>query len=90
MVHSDTIIFHYGEIALKTGNRLFFEETFAQNLKRLLAPCGVANIRLVRGKVMADLLPDADIEAIKNRSKFLFSQLSPDFSAQYSHCSLKM
>jgi tRNA uracil 4-sulfurtransferase len=72
MVHNDTIIFHYGEIALKSGNRLFFEEKLAKNIERLLSPCGVGEIKMLRGKIVASLLPDADRALIKERSKYIF------------------
>jgi tRNA uracil 4-sulfurtransferase len=72
MVHYDTVIFHYGEIALKTGNRLFFEERLAANIDRVLKDAGVGKIQIVRGKMIATLAPDADLLEIEKRSKFLF------------------
>ncbi len=71
-IMNDTIIFHYGEIALKTGNRLFFENKLAENLERILTPCGINKIKIVRGKIVAELSPDADLEAITTRSKYVF------------------
>jgi len=68
----DALIIHYGEIALKSGNRLFFEKKLAERINAILGPCGVGRAELVRGKLIAKLDRDADLAAIKDRIKFCF------------------
>lgn len=72
MVHSDTIIFHYGEIALKTGNRLFFEKMLAGNLAQVLKDSKLGHVRLVRGRLLADVTGETDLELVKKTMPFLF------------------
>jgi thiamine biosynthesis protein ThiI len=68
----DTIIFHYSEIALKTGNRLFFERTLARNVERMFASLGVHEVRLARGRIIAALAREADRAALAARVRMLF------------------
>lgn len=71
MVHN-TIIFHYGEIALKTGNRLFFEKMLARNIASVLEPYGIGRVRNVRGRIIADIGAKTDMAEIRKATPFLF------------------
>ncbi len=89
MLHSNTIIFHYGEIALKTGNRLFFEKMLAGNIAQVLKDTGLGNVRIVRGRILADVSAETDLEAVKKLMPFLFGvvyaapavRVAPDMDA---------
>ena len=72
MVHSDTIIFHYGEIALKTGNRLFFEKMLVGNIGQVMKNTGLGPVRLVRGRLLAEVAAQTDLDAVKKLMPFLF------------------
>lgn len=72
MLMTDTIVLHYGEIALKTGNRLFFERMLAANLRRLLAPLGVTDVRDVRGRILGEISAATNLEAVRATMPFLF------------------
>jgi tRNA uracil 4-sulfurtransferase len=68
----DTLILHYGEIALKSGNRLFFEKKLLANARRLLEPCGIIGLVDVRGRLRGRISEGADMEAVKKAMPFLF------------------
>ena len=72
MVHSDTIIFHYGDIALKTGNRLFFEKMLVGNIGQVMKNTGLGPVRLVRGRLLAEVAAQTDLDAVKKLMPFLF------------------
>lgn len=73
MLHKpDTIILHYGEIALKSGNRLFFEKSLLANARRLLGACGVKGLIDIRGRLRGSLGEDADLDAVRRAMPFLF------------------
>jgi len=74
MLHKnpDTIIFHYGEIALKTGNRLFFEKMLAGNIAQVLKTTGLGQVRLLRGRIVAAVNEQTDLAAVKKMIPFLF------------------
>jgi tRNA uracil 4-sulfurtransferase len=67
----DTIVLHYGEIALKSGNRLFFERTLLANARRLLEPVGISGLRNERGRIAGRVASGADRAAIAEAIKFL-------------------
>jgi tRNA uracil 4-sulfurtransferase len=70
-VKPDTIVLHYGEIALKSGNRLFFEKALLANAKRLLASAGVAEMRNERGRLVGKISANAEPSKIAETLKFL-------------------
>ena len=72
MNHIDTVIFHYGEIALKTGNRLFFERMLAGNIVSVLKECRLGGVRNLRGRIIAEVTEKTDLASIKNNMPFLF------------------
>ena len=51
---------HYGEIALKRGNRSYFEKKLAQNIKLALKGMGCAEVRRIYGRILVTLQPEAD------------------------------
>ncbi len=68
----NTVIFHYGEIALKTGNRLFFEKMLVGNISQVMKNTGLGHVRLVRGRLLAEVTAATDLEAVKKLVPFLF------------------
>ncbi len=74
------LVIHYGEIALKTGNRLFFERTLAENASRLLAPCGILGVTNARGRLIAKIGRETDLQAVRARLPFLFGAVYAAFS----------
>jgi thiamine biosynthesis protein ThiI len=73
MLHKpDTIIFHYGEIALKTGNRLFFERMLAGNIVSVLKDCDLGRVRNLRGRIIAEVTEKTELDAIEKNMPFLF------------------
>ena len=74
MLHKNpnTIIFHYGEIALKTGNRLFFEQILANNIASVLKNCNLGRVRNARGRIIAEVTDETNFETIKKLMPFLF------------------
>jgi len=72
MNNCDTIIFHYGEIALKTGNRLFFERMLAGNIISVLKDCGLGKVRNLRGRIIAEVTEKTDLNAVEKNMPFLF------------------
>jgi len=73
MLHKpNTIIFHYGEIALKTGNRLFFERMLTDNIRSVLKDCGLAVVFNARGRIIAEATAQTDLDAVKKLMPFLF------------------
>lgn len=72
MAKPDVLIFHYGEIALKTGNRLFFEKHLARNIASVLADAGIGNVTIARGRIFAKTSGDFEFEKFKKRLPFLF------------------
>jgi thiamine biosynthesis protein ThiI len=68
----NTCIFHYGEIATKSGNRVFFEKHLAANIMRLLGPAGVRDVRIVRGAIVGVCDGTLDIALVRQNVRFLF------------------
>ena len=58
---------HYGEIALKRGNRSYFEKKLAQNIKLALKGMGCAEVRRIYGRILVVLQPEADVAAVQER-----------------------
>lgn len=56
-----SILIHYHEVALKRGNRDFFEERLAKNIMLAARPSGGRRVRRMRGRMFLDLMPGADI-----------------------------
>jgi thiamine biosynthesis protein ThiI len=54
MLHVDTVIAHYNEIALKLGHRKFFVSRLADNMRATLADLEVGAVRSVAGRLVAE------------------------------------
>ncbi|MGH7321681.1 MAG: tRNA uracil 4-sulfurtransferase ThiI [Candidatus Rokuibacteriota bacterium] len=65
-------IVHYHEISLKGGNRPLFLRRLGENLRRATAGCGVRGVRRLPGRLVLDLLPDADLETLCARIGTVF------------------
>lgn len=67
----DTLLFHYGEIATKSGNRLFFERQLAKNIASVLAG-QIEEVNILRGRILAKLRPTADLDEVRRLVRFIF------------------
>jgi tRNA uracil 4-sulfurtransferase len=67
----DALLFHYGEIATKSGNRLFFERQLARNIANVLAG-QVEEVNILRGRILAKLRSGADLDEVRRLVKFVF------------------
>lgn len=68
----DALIAHYHEIGLKGRNRDFFEQALVRNLRRALHDTGYKKVTRNYGRVVIDLHPHADTEAIVERAQKVF------------------
>jgi len=87
MKRPDTLVLHYGEIALKSGNRLFFEKTLLANARRLLEPAGVRGLRLERGRLVGEIGAaehDVVIETLKFLNGIVYANLAVRTDPEYS------
>ena len=67
-------IIHYHEIALKGGNRDFFEKKLIDNIKRSLKALGRVNVKRLYGRILVVPGSDSDInlDKVKERLKRVF------------------
>ena len=63
----DHVLVHYGELALKGGNRPIFEKTLIENISRALAGLHIKAVRKLYGRLMVDLAPDSPWEEVRQR-----------------------
>lgn len=61
------IVIHYSELALKKGNRDYFENRLVRNINETLAGCDVPRVRRISGRFLLDLLPESDAAEVKRR-----------------------
>ncbi|MGI8782231.1 MAG: tRNA uracil 4-sulfurtransferase ThiI [Acidobacteriota bacterium] len=61
------VLVHYHEIALKRGNRAFFENRLRQNLELALAGIPHRGVRRISGRLIIELTPGTDIDQIRSR-----------------------
>ncbi|MFA5187940.1 MAG: tRNA uracil 4-sulfurtransferase ThiI [Patescibacteria group bacterium] len=66
------IIIHYGEIALKGGNRSFFENKLIANIKLALADLGELWLKQVAGRIIVKIEEDYDLNLIKAQLQKVF------------------
>ncbi len=65
-------VVHYSEIAIKGGNRIFFEKQLINNIKRALEPHRFDKIRRLRGRIVIFLASDVDETEIEVRLQHVF------------------
>ncbi len=53
---TDHVICHYSEIALKKGNRPFFEKALVENIKRALGPARFSSVKRISGRILIELI----------------------------------
>ncbi|MFT7618237.1 MAG: thiamine biosynthesis protein ThiI, partial [Planctomycetota bacterium] len=54
-------LIHYGELALKSGNRKMFEERLATNIRALAAPLGRVRVKRLYGRMIVE--PETEMRA---------------------------
>jgi tRNA uracil 4-sulfurtransferase len=67
----DVLLVHYSEIGTKGKNRSFFEKRLRSDIARRLAACA-SRVRVVSSRLIADLRPDADRQAVKDAMEQVF------------------
>jgi tRNA uracil 4-sulfurtransferase len=82
MIKPDFIICHYGEIALKRGNRQFFEKVLLENIKKSLASDEYQFLKRIPGRIIIKLGQKADEEKITEKLKKVFGL--EDFAFAFS------
>ena len=67
------VICHYGEIALKGGNRKFFEEKLVENIKKSLKANGIVfnYVRRISGRILVGI-QKGDKQKVKNSLEKVF------------------
>jgi thiamine biosynthesis protein ThiI len=66
------IVIHYSELALKKGNRDYFENRLLRNIDEALAGCEVPRAKRISGRFLLDLGPSSDVDEVKHRLGKLF------------------
>jgi thiamine biosynthesis protein ThiI len=66
------VVIHYHEIALKLGNRRFFEQQLRRNVLRATTKLGVKDVLRLSGRMLGILAPDADWEKIAAALRKIF------------------
>jgi len=68
----NVILIHYGEIALKKGNRKYFERKLTQNILRALYDLPKGNLKIDYGRLVLFLSELSATEQIVERLKRVF------------------
>lgn len=71
-IHYNKILAHYGEIALKGGNRPYFEKKLVSNIKQTLSGLGCKSVKRIFGRIIIDIKESSDIEQIEKKLKQVF------------------
>ena len=66
------IVIHYSELALKKGNRDYFENRLLRNIDDTLKGCDVPRGRRISGRFLLDLRTSSDVPEIKRRLANVF------------------
>jgi len=66
------VVIHYHEIALKLGNRRFFEQQLRRNILRAANKLGLNEVLRLSGRMLGLLAPNADWEKIAPAVKKIF------------------
>ncbi len=62
-----SVVVHYSELALKGRNRPWFVLVLVRTIRRALADLPVADVRAVIGRIIIQIEPEADWEAVRAR-----------------------
>src|SRR3989344_9283728 len=76
------VVIHYHEIALKGGNRDFFERKLVENLKKILSQDDYDKVRNQYGRVLVFLKDSADERGIKEKIKKVFGVANFAFGSE--------
>jgi len=68
----EVLLVHYSEIALKGGNRSFFERALARNLKRAIGPQDVMKIERPPGRIVVQPKGPLERERVEERVRKVF------------------
>jgi len=68
----EVLLVHYSEIALKGGNRPFFERALARNLKRAIGPQDVMKIERPPGRIVVQPNGPLERERVEERVRNVF------------------
>lgn len=66
------IVIHYGEIALKLGNRRFFERKLLENIRKALKELGEIWLRHFHGRIIILVEENYDLDLIKEKLQKVF------------------
>ena len=66
------IVIHYSELALKKGNRDYFENRLLRNIDETLKGCDAPRAQRISGRFLLDLRPTSDVPEIKRRLANVF------------------
>ena len=69
---NNCVIIHYGEIALKGGNRSFFEKKLKDNIKKALTGIDFESVERIRGRFILYFDDTNSVEAIKLKLQNVF------------------
>src|SRR4030042_7136331 len=61
------LLIHYGEIALKGGNRQFFENKLTNNIRLALKDFGKIKLKDVHGRFIVSIEEDWDLNRVKEK-----------------------
>ncbi len=61
------VVVHYHELALKKGNREYFENRLRLNISKALEGCGIQKVRRLYGRLLIELSAEADMLEIRKR-----------------------
>ncbi len=62
-------IIHYAEIALKGGNRAFFEGKLVENIKQALKSQQYDSVKRLYGRILVKLNKKSNIDKIKGKKR---------------------
>lgn len=66
------IVIHYGEIALKLGNRKFFESKLIENIRKALSDLGKIWLKHQGGRIIILIEENYDLELIRQKLRKVF------------------